>query len=77
MKTDQTPSGTKAKFKNIADLQAALAKLQGTTNTKDRLAATQGVTDVLKRIGSLGSVTTQEPRDSKPDDDQDLSLIHI
>ena len=72
MKTDQTPSGTKAKFKNIADLQAALAKLQGTTNTKDRLAATQGVTDVLKRIGSLGSVTTQEPRDSKPDDDQDM-----
>lgn len=72
MRTDQTPSGIKAKLKNVADLQAALAKLQEAANTKDRLVATQGVTNVLKAIGSLRSITIQEARNGKLDDDQDM-----
>lgn len=71
MRTDQTASGVKAKLKNIADLQAALAKLQSAKNTKDRLTATQGVTDILMAIKSPRPITIQAAINGKLEDDQD------
>lgn len=49
---------TKQSFKNISDLQAALASANKSTSAKDRINATQAVIEVLTRMGVIGGKHT-------------------